>query len=535
MNIIIISDKEGFFVELIKKNIHMNKLKCKTDVQLTFDDDFNVPDIKPDIHKIIKEQGEIRIHEVKAMNGKLIAKGTLSFNVLYISEDGNRPIHNLTGEIPFDEIINMDEACIEDNIVLKWVVEDLSTSLINSRKLSVKSIVCFCFYVEDIYDEETAVSLEGDDTIQYINKKLDITQITLNKKDTFRIKDEVNIPSNKSNIFEILYSEVNLRNTDVRLFEDKVNLKGEILLFVLYVGEDEGNTLQYLETEVPFSGSVDCNGCNEDMISDVNVSIHSKDIEVKPDSDGEERVIDFEVILDLDLKAYEDEELEILYDVYSTSKELIPTMREAYYEDLLMKNNSKVKVVDQIKVGSNEPRILQICNASGSVKIDETILVENGLEINGIIEAQILYITEEDNRPLNSLKTVIPFSQIVEIKGIKEDSVHRITPSLEQVSVMMLDSEEIEIKAAINLNAIVFDKIKETIITDIRTEDIDLNMLQEMPSIIGYIAKYEDSLWKIAKNYYTTVESIKEMNGLTGDHITPGDKLLILKKVDAIL
>ena len=41
-------------MELIKKNIHMNKLKNKAVSQLTLDDDYNVPDSKPDIGKIIQ-------------------------------------------------------------------------------------------------------------------------------------------------------------------------------------------------------------------------------------------------------------------------------------------------------------------------------------------------------------------------------------------------------------------------------------------------------------------------------------------------
>ena len=84
-------------MELIKKNIHMNKLKCKSTLQLTLDDDFNVPDIKPDIDRIITQQGEIKINEINAMNGKLLVKGELGFNVLYFSEEDAKPIHNISG------------------------------------------------------------------------------------------------------------------------------------------------------------------------------------------------------------------------------------------------------------------------------------------------------------------------------------------------------------------------------------------------------------------------------------------------------
>lgn len=520
-------------MELIKRNVHMNKLKCKSSVQLTLDDDFNVPDVKPDISKIIKEQGDINISEVKSMNGKLLIKGSLVFHMLYISEDEVATVHNMIGEIPFNETINMDDACTGDNISVKWELEDLSTSLINSRKISVRSIVGFNFTVEDIYDEETAVSVGGDENTQFINKKIDITQIAVNKKDTYRVKDEVAIPSNKPNILEVLYYEATLRGVDVRLLEDKIHIRGEIVLFILYTGENESRPLEYLETEIGFNSEIECSGCNEEMIGNINLSILSKDLEIKPDADGEERMIDAEIIIELDIKIYEDEELEILSDVYSTSKNLIPTFENGFYDNLVIKNNSKSRVVDRIKLPESQGRVLQICHASGNSKIDEMKYVPNGIEVDGVIDVQILYITDDDKRPLGSLKGIVPFNHMVEAKDIKEESVYEIKSNVEQLNVTMVDSEEIEIKVGLNLNTLVFDKIVEPIITDLRVEDLPLNVLQDMPSIVGYMVKPNDSLWEIAKKYYTTIDSIKEINELEHDGLKKGDKLLIIKSVDS--
>ena len=155
--------------------------------------------------------------------------------------------------------------------------------------------------------------------------------------------------------------------------------------------------------------------------------------------------------------------------------------------------------------------------------------------MEGIIDADILYISEDDKIPLNSVKGAIPFAQIIEVKGMKPDSNYDIRPNLDQLSVMMLDSEEIEVKATISLNTIVFDNITEEIITDIEVADIDLEKLQAMPGIIGYVVKQGDSLWNIAKKYYTTVDGIMNINDMESDRIQPGDKLIIMKKVDAVL
>lgn len=521
-------------MELVKKNIHMNKLKCRSNVQLTLDDDFNVPDVKPDIEKIIREQGTIRIDEIKAMNGKLMVKGFLDFNILYISSGDQRPVHNITGEIPFDEIVNMDEACQDDNINVKWELEDLNTSLINSRKISVKAIVSFLFAVEEMYEEETAIMVEGDDSVQYRNKKMGITQVAVNKKDTYRIKDEIVLPSNRPNIYEILYSDLKLSNLDMRLLDGNINIKGELELFVLYSGEEDNGAIQYFENEVPFGGNIECSGCNEEMISDIRVCIQSKDLEIKPDSDGEERIIDLEAVLGLDIKIYEDQELEVLSDVYSTSQEIRPIRKEAGYENLLIKNNNKSRVSDRIKIKENEPGILQICSSTGEIKIDEMEAVEDGINVDGVIEVQILYITNDDERPINSIKGIVPFNQLVEVKEINKNCLYDIKPGVEQISVIMLDSNEIEVKVNIELNTIVFRQSTEMIITGLESEALDLEKIQEMPSIIGYAVKPFDSLWEIAKKYYTTVESIKEINSLEKEDVTPGDKLLIIKEINPV-
>ncbi|MHB8129392.1 MAG: DUF3794 and LysM peptidoglycan-binding domain-containing protein [Mobilitalea sp.] len=522
-------------MELIKKNIHMNKLKCKSTLQLTLDDDFNVPDIKPDIDQIITEQGEIKINDIKSMNGKLMVKGALSFNVLYLSEGDQRPVHNISGEIPFDEVINMDIACSDDDPIVKWDLEDLSTGLINSRKLSVKSIVRLYVAIEDLYDEETAVMVEGPEDVQYINKKIEVTDVAINKRDTYRIKDEVMIPSNKGNITSLLYQDIRLSNVEVRLLEDRFTIKGELPVFILYTTEAEENQIEYYETEIPFSGTIDCNGCTEDMIEDITFRIVSKSMEVKQDADGEERVLDLEVILELSIKVYEVEEPDILCDVYCPSKEVTPVIRNATYENLVIKNNSKYRIADRIKVLENQPNILQICHANGVIKIDDVVPEGQELYVEGVIEVGILYISEDDSRPMNSLKGVLPFAQTIELKGMKPGSNYEIKPSIDQLSVMMLDSEEIEVKATINLNTIVFDMITEPIITDVVVTDLNLEKLQAMPGIIGYVVKKNDTMWKIAKKYYTTINTIMAINELEDDRIKEGDKLIIMKKVDAII
>lgn len=522
-------------MELLKKNIHMDQIKCQSNVQLTLDDDYNVPDVKPDIERIVKEQGIIQLQDITPVNGKLLVRGGLEFNILYIGQGNGQLLHNMKGMLPFEETVNMDNACEEDSIRVKWELDDMTTSMINSRKINVKAIVSLDFAAEDIFDEEAAVGVEEGTEVEYQTRRVPITSLSLSKKDTCRVKDEITISLGKPNIAEILYSEFELQNMDTRLLENKIALKGDLKIFILYAGDTQDQMVQYYENQIPISCMADCNGCDETMISDIGVSILSADIQVKPDDDGEERVLDIEAVLELDIKVYEEEELEILSDLYSVEEELVPIRKETGYKNLLMKNNSKVRLLESVSLETGQPQILQICNASGTVKIDEKTIQENGILVEGILEAQLLYITEDDQRPLGVLKGMIPFSQLVEVKGIMPNTVYDIRASVDQLNTLMVSGKEVEIKASVNLDTIAFNVTEEKIIVDVENKGSLLEKIQNLPSIVGYIVEEGDTLWTIAKAFFTTVDKIKELNGLEHDRVKKGDKLLLIKEVKGML
>lgn len=518
-------------MELIKKNIHMNGLKGKAVNQITLEDDYNVPDSKADVLKIIQDDSEIIVTEVKAADGHALVRGKLKFSILYVSDSPEEKIQSLSGEVPFEETINIEGAMDGDSIKMKWDTEDFNVSLINSRKISIKAIVTFILCIEQIVDEETTVDVVGEDDVQSLKKGMDIIELAVNKKDIFRIKDEIAINSNKPNIYEIVWYNCQLRNLDARLMDQSISIKGELDVFVLYKGEDEERSLQWLETSIPFSGTVDCSGCNDGMIGDIEISLEHCEIEAKPDYDGEQRLINVDCALNLDIKLYEENHVDIIADVYSPHKELTPVTQEGNFESLVVKNFAKARVTDKVKIPNNQARILQICHTTGEVKIDEIIPIEDGISVEGVIEVVILYITADDNVPFNVIKGVIPFNHIIEAKGMNDTSINNVRADLEQLTSTMIDSEEVEVKAVINLNAIVLNKMTENIITDINEEPLDYSKLEALPGIVGYVAKSDDTLWKLAKKYYTTVDKIKETNDLNNDFIKMGDSLIIVKSV----
>lgn len=519
-------------VELLKKNIRMNRQKSSAVSQVALEEDVNVPDSKPDVRSMIQEDGAIHVEDTRIEEDRVVLTGYLSVRVLYIADGEELQIHKLESRLPFEEKLNLEGARDGDNVRVKWDVEDLKVSLINSRKVSMQALVTFHASIEELYDVQAGVELHGIEGLSVLTEELKPLSLAVQKKDIVRVKDEIALSSNKPNIGEVLWDSIQLRGTDVRVLDGQLDIKGELFVFILYAGDDENATKQWIETTVPFQETIACAGCTPSMVSDVELALAGTTLEVRPDYDGEERLIQVEAVLELDIKLYEEETVEVLSDVYTPLKELVPVTSRQVYESLVVKNFSKCRTGDRIRMEAKQPRMLQVCHSRGEVKVDETSVTENGIQVEGAVYVSVLYITAEDQQPFAMMHGVIPFTHTISVPQINQDCRYRLQTELEQLSTTMIDSEEMEVKAGINLNVLVVQVHEQDCILDVEERELDLKKLQELPGMVGYVVQPEDSLWSIAKCHYTTPEQIMELNGLSGRDLKPGTSLLLMKSMD---
>lgn len=518
-------------MELIKQRVHMNRCSSRENIKITLDSDFNVPDIKPDIRVVMQQKGEVVLEEVRIMDGKAHIKGALHFTVLYAAE-GDVPVCDMSGNIPIHEMVPLEcETTREDELRIHTVIDDLRVELINSRKIGVRAALQMEVAAESIYDGEGAVDIEGDDAIRKKMKTMDITRLILARKDTLRVRDECKIPGTKDTIGRILYDDVNILEIETRAAEDKLILNGEVSVFIIYLSADEVPQLNYHECVIPISGEADCPGCDENNVVQVITNIHSRELEVKSDEDGEDRVIDVEIVLDLDIQAFGEETMELLMDFYSTEKVCRPIFETSYFENLILKNKSKSRVNGKLELHSDKPP-LQIWKVRGDVRIDEKRIVEDGVEVEGVIDINVLYRSADDGIPLAVAGGLLPFEQHIQIPDILQNSDLRMTAGLEQISGTLLGENEADIKAVIVIDVLAFNQQKEPIIADFTVEEPDHEMRAKEPGLIGYVVKEGEELWDIAKGFSTTVETIMEMNRLERDMVQEGEVLLIMKEPD---
>ncbi len=524
---------EVFFVDLLKKNIHMDCIRSEAVTQITLEDDRNIPESKPDVSNINLEKAGVVIEEIKPGTDSVNLRGHMHFEILYHTQEAGSSLVLFEGDIPFEEKLIMKGVMPTDTVEASGEVEDFSVGIINSRKLSIRSLVTLTASVEELYDEEAPIGIHGDaemsDWLEYRKTPMQLAQIAICKNDIFRIRDEVTLPPNYPNIFHILWSTIHLGDVEFKVMEEKLGVQGDMQIFLLYEGEGEDRPIRSFETTLPFSGVLDCHGCREGMLPDIHYVQGQQELTVRPDLDGEERCVGVELALDIHIRIYEEEPIEILSDIYGVKKQVHTQTNKVNLSRIRSCVTGKTKVTEHIRIPSGGAGILQLLHSEAKVCPEQQSTVENGILLQGGIQIKVMYITGDDGNPYACVDAQIPYHYTMEVPGIMPGDMGKVHAEVEQLQVTMLDGEEMDVKAVLCFSTMVFEKVPVELISQVEVTEPDSALLSSLPGMVIYVVKEGDNLWNIGRKYYVPVSKIRETNNLSSDELQIGQKLLIVK------
>ena len=517
--------------ELVREKIFLDQSVGKESTQILLEGDIIVPDVKPDMALLLQMEPKVMIERVEVSTDRVSFIGQLSISVLYIAKTAEKPVHTMTLSAPVDDFINMDGVSKDHWVTAKADLVNVDYKMLNDRKLNYRAIVNITVVAERSDVHEMVVHIHDVSENQLLKTQININRTIENKSDRFTVKDQISIPSNKPNIREVLICSSAIANKDVRLSAGRVSITGDILLTTLYRGDNEDRLIEFVENEIPFSSHIDVNDALEDMFADADLQILDEYVQVRSDSDGEDRQLELEITIGINMKVYSSEALQILEDAYLINKKLGFTKAKLTYPRLVCRNRNQATIKEVVQLATGSPDMLQIFRVKGTPHLDEVKIADDKAIVEGVIDTDILYVAESDETPLFSFKTVVPYRQVIEVKGAVPDMQVNMDISVDHASFNMLSGWETEVRFQLSFNAQVIEEQEVHVINHVTFEDMDMAELDKMASMTVYIVQKEDTLWTIAKRYNTAIDELMSVNELEGHLIVPGQKLLILKKV----
>lgn len=517
--------------ELVKEQVFLDQSMGKEEVQIMLEGDIIVPDTKPDMQLLLQTEEKIIIDRAEAGTDRINYVGGLNISMLYVAKSADRNVHAITISRPIDDFLNMDGLNKDMWVRAKAEIANIDYRVVNDRKVNYRAIVNISATAELNAVHEMVVHINDVPENQLLKTNLSINRTIDNRIDRFVVKDQIALPASKPNIREILQTTANIANTNVKLSNGMANLSGELYLTTLYRGDTEDSLIEIMESELPFNGPLDISGAKETMLSDANLQVLDCRITISPDDDGEDRVIDVEVAVGVEMKVYSTETMSILEDAYCTNQDLKLSKTTIRVPRLVCLNRNQAPVKEVVALGTAVPDMLQIFRVKGVAHMDDVKVIDDKIVVEGAINTDILYVAESDATPLASYRTVIPYRQVIEAKGAAPSMSVNVDISIDHVAFNMLSPRETEIKFNLTFNTQVTEEEEASIVGNIEFEEIDPETLNNMASMTVYIVQKGDSLWKIAKRYNTSLDELLAVNDLENPNkISIGQRLLILKK-----
>lgn len=519
-------------MELIRKPIHYTQEGKSIFDQFYLDEDYNVPDQKEDVQRIIQGNAELKPEDIRPVENYVKITGKVYFKVLYMTASGDPRPAVLEGKIPFEEMVYA-EGDGNETFFLRNVRTEFTVTVVNTRKLSLRIMSEMEVGREWIRDEELTEDVESDVPIYRKTQNMNLLRLAVTRKDTYRIKEELTLPGTKESIGQLLLTDISVRKLDIRMGQDEILLRGDLLVFCMYLSTEEKP--DWIEQSVPFEGRILCDGVSENMYYHIQHSLEDTLADIRLDEDGEMRVLGIEATLSLRMNIFGEEETEILRDLYSLEQQCVFETKDTVLEELLMQNQSKCKISERLSLPELKDDVLQIIHSQGSIQVESEQYTEEGIRVEGILHLSFLYLRGNDIEPYGNWQGMVPFSWLIEYPAMPDKVSSSLSSHVEQLAVTLAGSEAVEVKAVLSFDIFLVKLTPVEVIISVRMEPLDMERLSEQPGIVGHIVQNGEDLWSLAKKYMTTVEGIKEINGLNDEKVSSGDKLLIFKENVSIL
>ena len=519
-------------LELIKEAVRLNQPIGEETIQTIVENDIIVPDVKPDISRVLLLDGESWIDSAEVATDKVLISGTVRYKILYVSDDSEQPIKSINSSTGFHYSMDIPNTRQGMQCRVECDIEHMEYEVINSRKVNVKAIVSLAGKTTDQIERLITQDFDGLEGIQVLRNTISVNSYIGNSESSCLVGEILEMPTGKPAILEILRSDARVTAKDFKVTEDKIDAIGELYLSTLYIADDETRTIQYMEHQIPFTQPIEMAGVDESSYCDLDYSLGEVICEVLEDSDGELRQLRCEAMLSVYAECFEKREVELVEDAYSPYSRVSIEKENLILQELVSENESQITVKEAIEIDEDSPDISELFNVLGKLSLSGGEIADERINVEGVVVTNVLYLADDEDEPVLCASREIPFRQSLEVKGVSEDMGLGVEMDIEHCSYNIISTKQIEVRFIIGLKTRVGRQITVPVVVKAEEQALDENRLAQQPSVTIYFTRQDDTLWKIAKKYYTTVDELIMHNELEDiGELRGGEQLIIPRKL----
>lgn len=511
--------------ELNKENVCIGEKSIPLFSQAYCEADVIVPDVYPDIAKIIQVSSTAGITNKNCSNDRINIDGRTEIIILYLGDDES--VYSISSNQQFSHIMDAKGAREGMYTEAEINVDSIDYTILNSRKLNVKVLMGIDANALEYVNTTLCTSLDTDEPYEILNQCITPYKTVSRVCEQLCIREKLELPGGKPSIEKILRMDVCIRNKDFSLSTNKMIIKGTLVISTIYCSDIDGK-IHCVEHEIPFTEIIAMADVNEDMRGSLKLCINKVFCKPEADDDGDNRVIHTECIITANAKASYQFNTNVVKDAYCTKYPLKIDRSTTVATRLAGENSSQVSTKDIVTLTDDMPEILQIFNISPRAYLSTSKIENKKVIIEGIIESDIIYISDQANSPVNTYKHQQTFSHTFDMADAEENMICDVSIDIVHSSYTITLGREIDLRFILQVDTDILANEEMEYITDLQRDTTRCFDTKKSYCIKIYFANKDDNLWSIAKKHSITKEALMEINNITSDsEIFDGRQLMI--------
>lgn len=474
-----------------------------------------IPEYCPDVARIIDTIGQLKIRS-KAINEEhLTISGTVRVSVLYSSEE-SAGLRSLNLSVPFMCTVDDKRFARCESVRVDSRLLLVEAKPVHSRKISLRVIPEFHITGYARLTQPLCCDLaEPSEDLQMQKAKMSCQLLTQVVEKAFSFTDEMALDTAMEPIEDILLDQLTMQTPSVQAVGDKIVVKGEAALSVLYRGENQ--QLCRYETQIPYSQILEAADLNDTCTFEAQPQLTESDIRLIRSEGNSELGISLGI--SLLVYVFYPCEKEYLSDLYSTR---YPTQIHA--QQLTLPDSRPCMTVHEESMQRLEPgmRFANLTDCScGSVSAASD---DAGSVLRTTVHFKVLYLDEEGTPMCMERSFEVACKYGGEVSGDGITAVCR-------AATLQQTGNTLELHVTTDFTLPQMHLMSITPITAVDADQTAVDSGERRPSLILRRFRPDETMWEVAKQYQTTAGAIREANHLEEADALPADIMLLIPRV----
>lgn len=477
--------------------------------------DFTLPDYCADVEKIFKCTVTPEVYSTNSGGGQLTVEGASLVRVLYCSVD-KKTLKCAEQTLPFSASFNLNSDATDFITSVKAKTEYVNCKAVSPRRLMIHGCVTLNVKVSEKKSSDLYLPPEYCE-LQTDLRKTKVSELISLQSEVFSVAESISV-SSKHPVATIMRSEVKAVLTDVSAVGNRLLLKGELTLCMLYCSEHTGELPEQFTYVCPFVHNMECPDAQDSVIREIDLNLYAHDIKLKTDITGDNPLVVLEAKLCASVACRKETEVTYISDAYSTTCDTELEFTPVTLEASVLPKVTTIMNKSTIDLGENKiSRVIDIFCDNVNVKP----YVSDKLKLSGKVNFCILALDE------NSELTYIERSIDVDNTEALSDTFtacENVSSMIKSVSYRLADNNNMELRAEL----LVLSKLTKTenIQAVMSVTDCGEPAGDDNCALTLYFADEGESVWEIAKRYRTDQKALCIENNLTEKELS--DKMLLL-------